>query len=57
MPPRGPPGAGWGKPPPAAENPAASEDFLRALKLLQAVSAEDFQYEKIGSASFKRGAH
>ena len=44
VPPRGPPGAGVGTPP-----PAASEDLLRALKLLQAVmSVEDFsKYEKV----------
>ena len=62
VPPRGPPGAGVGTPPgdtdssvgvgtppQAADSPAASDDLLRALKLLQAVmSAEDiWKYEKM----------
>ena len=49
VPPPGPPGAGVGTPPHAADSPAASEDLLGALKLLQAVmSAEDFpKYEKM----------
>ena len=48
-PPRGLPGAGVGTPPLAADSHAASDDLLRALKLLQAVmSAEDFsKYEKM----------
>ena len=49
MPPRGPPGAGLGTPPLAADSLAASDDLVRALELLQAVmSAEDFsKYEKM----------
>ena len=48
MPPRGPPGAGFGTPP-RADSSVLPGDLLGALKLLQTVmSAEDFsKYEKM----------